>query len=567
MKTTWLHSMVQGDATQYYRKRNGIMVEHMVRPANFDMRYNHFHQEYEIYLLLRGRRQMFFENRAYEAQAGNLILVDSGQIHMSHSIVGDPETEYERVILYVDRDIVEKVDKMFPELKIGAFFHKHYGIYELTPKQTANTRRLFLQIMEELDKAEPMSQTAILSELILGFIYFRRSNQQVACLNDVQEGKASGGKFDAVYQISDYISDHFQERLSLDSLAEQFYISKYYLSRSFHEVTGFGIKEWDWPQGIGLYGLLKIAKMQDSEEYCTFLHDWFKENIAQGLPSRNINTTTPLLTLCELNEIYHDPEFEALCLDWAKWLMECIPRTREGGFQHVTSANGDRQGVRLNESEMWIDTLFMTVLFLNRMGQKYGKQEWIDESIKQVLMHIKYLYDTHTGLFFHGWSFNRMDNFGGVFWCRGNSWFTLGILDYLDMFKGTLNQGVKTFILDTYKAQVRALRDLQGEDGLWHTVLDDSTSYEETSGSAAITAGILKGIRMGILDDSYLPCAKKAIRAILKNIDTDGTVLKVSGGTGMGYDRDHYKNILIAPMAYGQSLTILALVEALETFE
>ena len=104
-------------------------------------------------------------------------------------------------------------------------------------------------------------------------------------------------------------------------------------------------------------------------------------------------------------------------------------------------------------------------------------------------------------------------------------------------------------------------------DGLWHTVLDDSTSYEETSGSAAITAGILKGIRMGILDDSYLPCAKKAIRAILKNIDTDGTVLKVSGGTGMGYDRDHYKNILIAPMAYGQSLTILALVEALETFE
>ena len=141
------------------------------------------------------------------------------------------------------------------------------------------------------------------------------------------------------------------------------------------------------------------------------------------------------------------------------------------------------------------------------------------------------------------------------------------ILDYLDMFKGTLNQGVKTFILDTYKAQVRALRDLQGEDGLWHTVLDDSTSYEETSGSAAITAGILKGIRMGILDDSYLPCAKKAIRAILKNIDTDGTVLKVSGGTGMGYDRDHYKNILIAPMAYGQSLTILALVEALETLE
>ena len=102
---------------------------------------------------------------------------------------------------------------------------------------------------------------------------------------------------------------------------------------------------------------------------------------------------------------------------------------------------------------------------------------------------------------------------------------------------------------------------------LWHTVLTDPDSYEEVSGSAAIVAGILKGIKMGILDDSYLECAWKGVQAILKNIDKDGTVLNVSGGTGMGYDADHYKNILIAPMAYGQSLTILALVEALQLAE
>ncbi len=325
----------------------------------------------------------------------------------------------------------------------------------------------------------------------------------------------------------------------------------------------FGIREWDWPQGVGLYGLLKIMQHEKNEEYKEFLYNWFKENIAEGLPSKNINTTTPLLTLVELNEYYHDPEFENLCKKWADWLMNCLPRTKEGGFQHVTSANGDRQGVRLNENEMWIDTIFMTVLFLNKMGQKYQVQEWIDESIHQVLMHIKYLCDKESGLFFHGWTFNERNNFGGIFWCRGNSWFTLGILDYIDMFKGSLNPGVKQFILDTYKAQVAALKKVQSKSGLWHTVLLDNTSYEEVSGSAAIAAGILKGIRYGILDDSYLECAKKAINGILRNIDTDGTVLNVSGGTGMGYDADHYKNILIAPMAYGQSLTILALAEAL----
>ena len=329
----------------------------------------------------------------------------------------------------------------------------------------------------------------------------------------------------------------------------------------------FGIREWDWPQGVGLYGLYKIMMVEKKDDYREFLCSWFKSNMAEGLPSRNINTTTPLLTLVQLNEICPDPEFESLCLSWADWLMRCLPRTEEGGFQHVTSANGDRLGVRLNENEMWIDTLFMTVLFLNRMGQKYNRQDWISESIHQVLLHIKYLYDKKTGLFYHGWTFNTRDNFGGVFWCRGNSWFTAGILEYLEMFKGSLDAGVRDFIVNTYKSQVRTLKKLQSQSGLWHTVLDDPASYEEVSGSAAITAGILKGIKLGILDDSYLDCAWKGVRAVMNNIDEEGTVLNVSGGTGMGADREHYKKILIAPMAYGQSLTILALIQALDNLK
>lgn len=325
----------------------------------------------------------------------------------------------------------------------------------------------------------------------------------------------------------------------------------------------FGIKEWDWPQGVGLYGLMNIMKAEHTEEYLDFLDQWFSSNMEEGLPSRNINTTTPLLTLMDVNERLRKAEYEKLLLDWADWLMTCMPRTKEGGFQHVTSANGDRQGVRLNENEMWIDTLFMTVLFLNKMGQKYQRQDWIDEGIHQVLMHIKYLYDKRSGLFYHGWTFRERNNFGGVFWCRGNSWFTLGILDYIEDFQKQLNAGVKEIILDTYRAQVETLKRLQAKDGLWHTVLDDPASYEETSGSAAIAAGILKGIRLGILDDSYAACAQRAVEGLLANTDQDGTVLHVSGGTGIGMDKDHYKNILIAPMAYGQSLVIVALAEAL----
>ena len=40
------------------------------------------------------------------------------------------------------------------------------------------------------------------------------------------------------------ISEHFDETITLDLLADQFYISKYYLSRTFKEITGYGISEY-----------------------------------------------------------------------------------------------------------------------------------------------------------------------------------------------------------------------------------------------------------------------------------------------------------------------------------
>jgi Predicted unsaturated glucuronyl hydrolase involved in regulation of bacterial surface properties, and related proteins len=326
----------------------------------------------------------------------------------------------------------------------------------------------------------------------------------------------------------------------------------------------FGIKEWDWPQGVGLYGLHKLNEFHKDGRYNEFFKTWYKDNLAIGLPSKNVNTTAPFLPLVDLCEILQEPIYEKMCLEHAQWLIEELPRTKEGGFQHVTSAIGDRYGIRLNAGEMWIDTLFMTILFLNKMGQKYNNQTWIDESIHQVLIHIKYLYDKETGLIHHGWTFKENSNFGGVFWCRGNSWFTFGIIDYIESFKNELNTGVKTFLIDTYKAQVDALAKLQAPSGLWHTVLTDSDSYEEVSGSAAIATGILKGIKLGILDSSYQEIADKAITSICDNIAPNGVVLKVSSGTAVGYTKEHYKNIVTGPMAYGQSLTLVALCEALK---
>lgn len=327
----------------------------------------------------------------------------------------------------------------------------------------------------------------------------------------------------------------------------------------------FGIEEWDWPQGVGLYGLYKLQEYYKDYRYIEFFQKWFDHNLEIGLPSKNINTTAPYLPLIHLLPMLNNQEqMEQLCYNHAAWLIDGLPKTKEGGFQHVVSAIGNRDGVLLHEGQIWIDTLVMAVLFLNLAGQKFQKPEWEQESIHQIMLHIKYLFDKRTGLFCHGWSFERNDNFGGIFWCRGNSWFTYGIMDYLESCQDTVQPGFRQFLIDTYKAQVNALLPLQAPSGLWHTVLADPTSYEEVSGSAAIAAGIIKGIKAGILDNSFQSAANKAIEAICQNISDDGTVLNVSAGTGMGMDADHYKNINLMPMAYGQSLVLISLYEALK---
>lgn len=328
-----------------------------------------------------------------------------------------------------------------------------------------------------------------------------------------------------------------------------------------------GIEEWDWPQGVGLYGLVKLQAFYGDDRYDDFLEKWVKRNLETGLPSKNVNTTAPFLAIMDMVERKHDAALEKLCLERAEWLIapDGLFKTKDGAFQHVTSAIGNRNGINPNKDNVWADTLFMTVIFLNKAGQYFNRQDFVDEAVYQFLVHIKYLYEKTNGLIHHGWTFAEMGNFGGVFWCRGNSWFTYGAVDFLDGFRNIpISNPDRRFILQTYQDQVETLARLQAKDGLWHTVLDDEDSYTETSGSAAITAGIIKGIKRGYLDEkTYRPVAEKAIEGILSRIEPDGTVSGVSGGTGVGRDKERYKIVLTLPMAYGQALTLIALSEAL----
>lgn len=311
---------------------------------------------------------------------------------------------------------------------------------------------------------------------------------------------------------------------------------------------------WEWPQGVAVYAMLKVWQKTDDERVLSQVRDWYDRHIAKGLPVRNVNTTAPMLGMVLLYEKTRDERYLKLITDWAQWVMHVMPRTQEGGLQHITTHDE-------NPEQLWDDTLFMTVLFLYRAGLALQKPEWLREAEYQLLLHIKYLHCPKSGLWYHGWTFMGRHHFGQAFWARGNSWFTAGAVDFLELLE---DGPVRRLVMETWREQCLALLPLQDEKaGLWHTLLDHADSYLETSASAAIAYGLLKGVRLGWLDGTAAAAARLAYEGVIRMIQPDGTVEGVSYGTPMGMNLDFYRRIPICPTAYGQGLVFLMLTEGL----
>lgn len=315
------------------------------------------------------------------------------------------------------------------------------------------------------------------------------------------------------------------------------------------------IEKWEWAQGVGLYGLYQYYKSSGNRKYLDFLDTWYKKRTEEGLPEKNVNTCAPMLTLTYIYEETKNPAFPEYIKEWASWVFNEMPRTEDGGLQHITT------GVE-NKGQLWADTLFMTNLFLARAGVLLGIKEYEDESKRQFLIHIKYLFDKSSGLWYHGWSFLRRDNFSAVHWGRGNCWYTAGVVDYLEMLD--VEPYLKKYLTDTLISQLDALVKYQCSDGMWRTIIDDETSYEETSATAGFAYGILKAVRKGYISADYKKYALKALKAVTERIDESGTVLEVSYGTPVFENADEYKQVEKCPMTYGQALAILCMNEGLK---
>ncbi|KAK9452855.1 glycosyl hydrolase family [Dipodascopsis uninucleata] len=324
-----------------------------------------------------------------------------------------------------------------------------------------------------------------------------------------------------------------------------------------------GWNDWEWTHGIGLYGMWNYYTLTADKEVLTIIKDWFKNRFAEGTTTKNVNTVAPFLTLAYLYENPSTSESTYLAyLDaWTEWVYYDIPRTEYGGIQHMTYTSA-------HHNQLWDDTLMMSVMPLTKAGLVLNRPHYVNEAKRQFLTHIKYLFDRSTGLFFHGWTFEEGGhNYANARWARGNSWITIVIPDFLELLNLPEDDFFRVYMIETLEAQVKALSRLQdSESGLWHTLLDDPSSYVEASASAGFAYGILKSIRLKYISAEYKPLALRAIKGVLGNISSEGELLQTSFGTGMGRDLEFYRKIKLTSMPYGQAMAMMALSEFLRDF-
>lgn len=313
--------------------------------------------------------------------------------------------------------------------------------------------------------------------------------------------------------------------------------------------------DWNWSQGVALYGLYKYAKATGDQNAYQEVQAWFANYAGQDIKEKQVNAMAPILTLAHLYEELGDPDMLQQIKIWGEWAMKELPKTNFGGFQHTVF-------VAENPGQLWDDTLMMAALTMAKIGTLLDRQDYIDEAQRQFLVHTQFLMDKKTGLWFHGWTFEEKHNFGEALWGRGNCWITIAIPELFEILGDNISGAVRLFLQDVLRYQIDSLITHQSQDGLWHTLINDKNSYVEISSTLGFGYGILKACHMGLIEKDFLAYGKKAIEGSLPYIH-QGRVSNVSAGTGMGSDLDFYRRIPLDDMPYGPALAILALNEYL----
>ena len=282
-----------------------------------------------------------------------------------------------------------------------------------------------------------------------------------------------------------------------------------------------GLKStWNYIDGCMIKAILEMHAITKEDKYLKFADDFIDCKVnADGtiegydVNELNIDNVNAGKTLFELFDLTGKEKYRK-AIDLVYSQVAQMPRTKEGNFWHKN----------IYPDQVWLDGLYMCQQFYMEYDTRFHDKKNYDDIFQQFFNVEKNMRDPKTGLYYHAYDSSRAmfwcDKVTGLsqnFWLRALGWFSMALLDTLDKADASAAGESYEKLKQIFVELMDAMLKYQDESGMWYQIVNYGgmdKNYLETSGSSIMAYALLKGVRLGILPESYVEYAKKAIDGI-----------------------------------------------------
>lgn len=266
------------DYSQYNLEKTGYLKEdfrlfHINDQTKKDFSY-HYHDFHKIIVFISGKVTYHIEGKAYHLKPRDILLVSQGAIHKPEI---DPSVPYERYIFWIRDDLsCQELNTCFQKANDRSF--------NLVRADSALQERLkdLLPEIEQTLQNKHFGDTVLRDALFTQFmIYINRIFLRTSSSPD----KKTYSSDTQVEQLLKYINRNLSENLSIDQLAERFFLSKYHMMRKFKNETGYTIHNYITSKRLLMarslisqgMPVMKAAQASGFHDYTTFVRAYKKQ--------------------------------------------------------------------------------------------------------------------------------------------------------------------------------------------------------------------------------------------------------------------------------------------------
>jgi len=198
----------------------------------------HYHEFDKIVVFLSGKAKYLIEGTTYDLRPWDILLVGNHLIHRAVISETDP---YERIIIYINRDFVQKNSTEVTPLMRCFDDAAQSRLYLLRPDgaETAKLEHILKRLEEATGSDEFGADVMGNAEFLRLLVLLNRIARSTEC------GERSILKYDSqIAGVLNYINDNLSDELTIDSLSARSFLSKYYFMRRFKEMTGYTVHNY-----------------------------------------------------------------------------------------------------------------------------------------------------------------------------------------------------------------------------------------------------------------------------------------------------------------------------------